>query len=86
MPQPHYSTWASGLRESDIAEILVKSREPGMLNLAPGVPYPDSYPKEKITDIIESLIRDEPNIIFPYGHFQGTLRSREAVVYRMGGA
>ena len=83
MPQPHYSTWASGLRESDIAELLVKSREPGMLNLAPGVPYPDSYPKEKIAEIIESLIRNEPSIIFPYGHFQGTLRSREAVVYRM---
>jgi len=54
-----------------------------MLNLAPGVPYPDSYPKEKIAEIIESLIRNEPSIIFPYGHFQGTLRSREAVVYRM---
>jgi len=54
-----------------------------MLNLAPGVPFPGSYPTEKVAEIIESLISGEQETIFPYPFLQGTLRCREAVVYRM---
>jgi len=78
-----YSSWATGLRKSDISEILRLSREPGMLSLAPGVPFPDSYPAEKVEEIVSELVRDMPQALFPYGHPQGSLRSREAVVYRM---
>jgi len=78
-----YSSWATGLRKSDISEILRLSREPGMLSLAPGVPFPESYPAEKIEGIVGSLVKDEPRAIFPYGHPQGSLRCREAVAYRM---
>ncbi|MDP2982495.1 MAG: PLP-dependent aminotransferase family protein [Candidatus Latescibacter sp.] len=83
MPHFRYSSWAAGLRSSDISEILWMARQPGMLTLAPGVPYPGSYPTEKVAEIIESLITREPETIFPYPFLQGTLRSREAVVYRM---
>lgn len=78
-----YSRWASGLRESDISKILSVSGQPGILSLAPGVPYPDAYPTEKVAGIIESLVRRKPETIFPYGHPQGTLRCREAIAYRM---
>ncbi len=78
-----YSQWASGMLKSDIAEILRLSREPGMLSLAAGVPFPKSYPKDKVEEIVGKLIRDEPQIIFPYGHPQGTIRCRESVAYRM---
>jgi 2-aminoadipate transaminase len=78
-----YSTWADGLRKSDISEVLWAARQPGMLTLAPGVPFPGSYPTEKVAEITETLITREPETIFPYPFLQGTLRSREAVVYRM---
>jgi len=79
----YYSHWATGLRKSDIAKILEASNQPGILNLAQGVPYPGAYPTEKVAEIVESLIRKEPETIFPYGHPQGTLRCREAIAYRM---
>ena len=78
-----YSSWASGMLESDIAEFLAAAKEPGMLSLCAGVPYPGAYPAEKVVGITSSLIQNNPEIIFPYGHPQGTLRSREAVSYRM---
>ena len=83
MSHLRYSSWATGLRKSDISEILRLSREPGMLSLAPGVPFPKSYPAEKIEDITGKLIRENPQGIFPYPQPQGSLRMREAVAYRM---
>jgi 2-aminoadipate transaminase len=78
-----YSSWAEGVRKSDIAEVLSLSKGPGILSLAPGVPFPEAYPTEKVAEIIEGLIRKEPEAIFPYGDPQGTLRCREAIAYRM---
>ncbi len=83
MSSVYYSKWASGLRKSDISKILKASKEPGVLSLAPGVPYPDAYPTDKVAEIIESIVKNEPEIIFPYGNPQGTLRCRESIVYRM---
>lgn len=83
MSNLRYSEWASGLRNSDISEIIRLSRQPGMLNLAQGVPFQASYPKEKIAGIIGSLVMSKPEAIFPYGPHQGTISCREAVVYRM---
>ncbi|HUT63149.1 MAG TPA: aminotransferase class I/II-fold pyridoxal phosphate-dependent enzyme, partial [Anaerolineae bacterium] len=78
-----YSKWASGLRNSDISEILNLSRQPGMLSLAPGVPYPTSYPTDKINEIMQSMAVNKSQTIFPYGIPQGLLSAREAVVSRM---
>ncbi|MCD6308356.1 MAG: PLP-dependent aminotransferase family protein [Candidatus Latescibacteria bacterium] len=83
MSNLRYSEWASGMLKSDISEILRLSREPGMLSLAAGVPFPRSYPAQKVEEIVGKLVRDEPQVIFPYGHPQGTVRCRESVVYRM---
>ena len=54
-----------------------------MLSLAPGVPFPKSYPADKIEAIVGKLIKDDPQAIFPYPQPQGSLRIREAVAYRM---
>ncbi len=83
MSQLRYSSWAEGLSKSDITEILLLSREPGVLSLAPGVPFPASYPTEKVAAVTESLISGDPEAIFPYPPLQGTKRCRDAVVYRM---
>ncbi|MBN1293004.1 MAG: PLP-dependent aminotransferase family protein [Candidatus Latescibacteria bacterium] len=83
MSKLRYSSWASGLRKSDIAEFLRLAKEPGVLSLCPGVPYPGAYPTEKVVEVTSSLIKNNPEAIFPYGNPQGTLRSREAVTYRM---
>lgn len=83
MSQIQYSSWARGVSSSDIAEILRVAKEPGMLSLAAGIPFADAYPTEKVAEISCELIRNNPDLIFPYGHPQGTPRSREAVAYRM---
>lgn len=83
MSHIRYSSWAEGLRKSDITDILVLSRQPGILTLAPGVPYPASYPTEKVASIVESLVTGDPEAVFPYPPLQGTRRIREAVAYRM---
>ncbi len=69
--------------QSDIARFLAAAKEPGMLSLCAGVPYPGAYPTEKVVEITSALIYNNPEVIFPYGHLQGTLRSRKAVCYRM---
>jgi len=78
-----YSKWASGMLKSNIAEFLAAAKEPGMLSLCAGIPFPAAYPTEKVVEITSSLIKSNPETIFPYGHPQGTLRCREAVAYRM---
>lgn len=83
MPDLRYSSWAAGLRSSDIAEVLKMAGQPGMLTLAPGVPFPGSYPTEKVAEVVASLVRKNPETIFPYPDPQGTIRCREAVAYRM---
>jgi 2-aminoadipate transaminase len=83
VPNLRCSSWAAGLRKSDITDILVMARQPGILTLAPGVPYPASYPMEKVASIVEGLVRGDPETVFPYPPLQGTRRCREAVAYRM---
>ena len=83
MPTVRYSDWASGMLKSDIADFLAVAKEPGMLSLCAGVPYPGAYPTGKVVEVASALIESNPEIIFPYGHPQGTLRCREAVCYRM---
>lgn len=83
MTKFRYSPWASGLRESEIAGFLAAAKEPVMLSLCAGVPYPGAYPADKVVEITSTLIQNNPEAIFPYGNPQGSLRSREAVVYRM---
>ncbi len=83
MSELRYSTWAAGLRRSDIANVLSAAKQPGMLSLAPGVPFPDAYPTEKVAEVVARIVRDEPETIFPYGDPQGSIRGRESVVYRM---
>ena len=83
MTKFRYSSWASGVRKSGIAKFLSAAKDPGMLSLCAGVPYPGAYPSEKVVDITSTLIKNNPEVIFPYGNPQGSLRSREAVVYRM---
>jgi len=78
-----YSSWAEGLRKSDITEVLNVSRLPGMMSLAAGVPFPDSYPATKIAEILEPLVLDNKQTVLPYPLLQGTLNCREAVAYRM---
>lgn len=78
-----YSSWATGLRKSEISDFLVMAQQPGMLMLSQGVPFPASYPTEKVAEIVEPLIRKEPEVLFPYPNLQGTPRGREAVAHRM---
>ena len=83
MYESSYSSWATGLRKSEISDFLVMAQQPGMLALSQGVPFPASYPTEKVAEIVEPLVRREPEILFPYPNLQGTPRCREAVSYRM---
>ncbi len=78
-----YSSWATGLRKSEISDFLVMAQEPGMLMLSQGVPFAASYPTEKVAEIVEPLVRKEPELLFPYPDLQGMPHCREAVAYRM---
>jgi 2-aminoadipate transaminase len=78
-----YSSWADGVRTSDINSILEASKKPGILSLAGGVPYPASYPTDMVAEVANALVRREPEIVFPYPDPQGTPRIRESVAYRM---
>lgn len=54
-----------------------------MLALSQGVPFPASYPTEKVAEIVEPLVRREPEVLFPYPNLQGSPSCRKAVSYRM---
>lgn len=67
-----YSKMTASMEHSFIREILKVTRgTPGLISFAGGLPSPDSFPKELLTDLFSKVITNEGDDVLQYGASDG---------------
>lgn len=74
------ATRTKNMGASAIREILKVVSQPGMISLAGGIPAPESFPMEIISDITRDVIRKYSSKAFQYDLTEGFIPLREALV------
>ena len=62
------------LRRSEIREILKLTRQPGVISLAGGLPYPGLFPVEEVQDVVRTVLEREGKQALQYGPTEGDER------------
>ena len=70
-------------RPSDIREILVKTSGRDYISFAGGVPDPELFPVEQLSELAQKVLREHPARALQYGPTPGLLPLREKVVALM---
>lgn len=70
-------------RPSDIREILVKTSGGDYISFAGGVPDPELFPVERLSELAQKVLREQPARALQYGPTPGLLPLREKVVTLM---
>ena len=70
-------------RPSDIREILVKTSGGDYISFAGGVPDPELFPVERLSELAQKVLREHPARSLQYGPTPGLLPLREKVVALM---
>lgn len=68
------------LRRSEIRELLKLTRQPGVISLAGGLPYPGLFPIEELKDIVAAVLDREGGQALQYGPTEGDPRLIEWLV------
>lgn len=66
-----FSDKVSGLKASAIREILKFTSVPGVISFAAGNPAPEAFPTEKIAEISDELLRNDPILALQYNITEG---------------
>ena len=66
-----FSDKVSKLQASAIREILKFTADPEVISFAAGNPAPEAFPKERIAEISEELLRDDPILALQYSVTEG---------------
>lgn len=66
-----FSDKVTKLQASAIREILKFTSVPGVISFAAGNPAPEAFPTEKIAEISEELLRDDPILALQYNITEG---------------
>ena len=72
-----FSDKVSSLKASAIREILKFTADPEVISFAAGNPAPESFPKERISEISAELLRDDPILALQYSVTEGYTPLRE---------
>lgn len=78
-----FSEKVSGLQASAIREILKFTSVPGVISFAAGNPAPEAFPVEKIREISDKLLSEDPITVLQYGITEGYLPLRNLMKERM---
>ncbi len=71
------------LRRSEIRELLKLTRQPGVISLAGGLPFPGLFPLEELKDIVATVLDREGGQALQYGPTEGDPRLIEWLVQWM---
>ena len=71
------------IRPSDIREILVKTSGGDYISFAGGMPDPELFPVERLSELAQKVLRDYPERALQYGPTPGLLPLREKVAALM---
>lgn len=66
-----FSDKVSGLKASAIREILKFTSDPEVISFAAGNPAPEAFPKEKIAELSDELLRNDPILALQYSITEG---------------
>jgi len=75
MAQP-LNPQVAGLRSSAIRDLLALTRAPGVLSLAGGLPAVDTFPADRLADLIGGVLRTDAATGLQYGPTEGEPRLR----------
>jgi 2-aminoadipate transaminase len=78
-----YSANAAGMKKSIIRELLKLTGKPGIISFAGGLPAPDMFPVQEITEIVGDLMAREGEKILQYGPTEGYTPLREELLQYM---
>jgi len=71
------------IRPSDIREILVKTSGGDYISFAGGMPDPELFPVERLSELAQKVLRDHPERALQYGPTSGLLPLREKIAALM---
>ena len=78
-----YSENASGMKKSEIRELLKLTRMPGIISFGGGLPAPDLFPVEKIQQIIADLMKVNGPQMLQYGPTEGDGNLKDEIARMM---
>lgn len=78
-----FSTLASGLKASEIREILKLTTQPEIISFAGGLPAPEFFPIEELKKVDAEILEKEGMQAVQYGTTEGYLPLREKIVEHM---
>ncbi|NJN17294.1 MAG: PLP-dependent aminotransferase family protein [Oscillochloris sp.] len=74
---------ARAMRSSAIRDLLKLTEQPDMISFAGGLPAPEMFPAEEISDYLERALAEEPVAALQYGPTEGHRPLRELLTVRM---
>jgi 2-aminoadipate transaminase len=82
--RPAFARWMN--QTNDVTRtFLAAGRIPGLINLAGGLPAPETYPGEEIAGIARRVIAEHPAETLGYGPIEGLPELRDALAARLSG-
>lgn len=79
----NYSKRMEGVRASEIREILKLTQKPEVISFAGGLPAPELFPLDEITQITTEVLKDKGVLALQYGTTEGYRPLREKIAKRM---
>jgi len=75
-----YSSSTKKAKRSEIRELLKLTRRPEIISFAGGLPAPESFPTDKIIDVVKKVIEDSGALALQYGPTEGDPKLRSELV------
>lgn len=82
--RPAFARWLETTNEVT-RTFLAAGRIPGLINLAGGLPAPETFPAEALAEIAAQVIRAHPQDCLGYGPIEGLPELRDALARRYSG-
>ncbi|MGI6574805.1 MAG: PLP-dependent aminotransferase family protein [bacterium] len=79
MNQNLFARRLASMSGSVIREILKLTQQPDMISFAGGLPSPDSFPREELTEIVTEIIAQKGSSVLQYGTTEGYQPLREFI-------
>jgi len=79
--RPAFARWL-GTTNDVTRTFLAASQIPGLINMAGGLPAPETYPAEAVAEIARRAIAEHPGDTLGYGPIEGLLELRDALAQR----
>ncbi len=78
---------AKGMKRSAIRELLKLAQDPNIISFAGGLPAPETFPVEKLFEVVKEVLEEQGTIALQYGATEGDNKLREQIAenYRNDG-